>query len=100
LTLFDEFSRFDAAGVQGSDIGLAISERIARALDAALTVNSSVGDASVARPTTMIWLARCTVLRLGERVRFGTPPAGAMAPSSYSELPASQIQGAFHDDTQ
>ena len=51
-TLFDEFSRFDAAGVQGSGIGLAISERIARALDAALTVKSSVGDGS----TFTLWL--------------------------------------------
>jgi signal transduction histidine kinase len=51
-TLFDEFSRFDAAGVQGSGIGLAISQRIARALGAAITVQSTVGEGS----TFTLWL--------------------------------------------
>ena len=51
-TLFHEFSRFDAAGVQGSGIGLAISQRIARALDAEITVKSADGEGS----TFTLWL--------------------------------------------
>jgi len=50
--LFDEFARFDPGAAQGSGIGLAISERVARALDGAITVVSEVGVGS----TFTLWL--------------------------------------------
>jgi len=50
--LFDEFARFDPGAAQGSGIGLAISERVARALDGAITVVSEVGVGS----TFTFWL--------------------------------------------
>jgi PAS domain S-box-containing protein len=50
--LFDEFARFDPTAAQGSGIGLAISERVARALDGAITVISEVGVGS----TFTLWL--------------------------------------------
>jgi PAS domain S-box-containing protein len=52
--LFDEFARFDPGAAQGSGIGLAISERVARALDGAITVVSEVGVGS----TFTLWLPR------------------------------------------
>ena len=51
-TLFHEFARFDADAAQGSGIGLAISERIARALGATISVRSDVGEGS----TFTLWL--------------------------------------------
>jgi signal transduction histidine kinase len=51
-TLFHEFARFDAGAAQGSGIGLAISERIARALGATISVRSDVGEGS----TFTLWL--------------------------------------------
>ena len=50
--LFDEFARFDQGATQGSGIGLAISERVARALDGTITVVSEVGVGS----TFTLWL--------------------------------------------
>ena len=50
--LFDEFARFDPGAAQGSGIGLAISERVARALEGAITVVSEVGVGS----TFTLWL--------------------------------------------
>ena len=50
--LFDEFARFDPGAAKGSGIGLAISERVARALDGAITVASQVGVGS----TFTLWL--------------------------------------------
>jgi signal transduction histidine kinase len=50
--LFQEFSRFDATAIQGSGIGLAISDRISRALGGAITVKSGIGRGS----TFTLWL--------------------------------------------
>lgn len=50
--LFREFTRFDPSAAQGSGIGLAISQRIARALGAAITFRSTPGEGS----TFTLWL--------------------------------------------
>jgi len=50
--LFDEFARFDPTAAEGSGIGLAISQRIASALNGAITVVSEVGVGS----TFTFWL--------------------------------------------
>ena len=50
--LFDEFTRFDPDAAQGSGIGLAISQRIARALGGVITVVSKVAVGS----TFTLWL--------------------------------------------
>jgi signal transduction histidine kinase len=44
--VFQEFTRFDPAAAQGSGIGLAISDRIARSLGGRITVDSVVGQGS------------------------------------------------------
>lgn len=44
--LFQEFTRFDPAAAEGSGIGLAISERLARALGGAITAESVLGEGS------------------------------------------------------
>src|SRR5690606_27809898 len=46
-SIFEEFRRGDGAGGQGLGLGLAISERIARLLDAPLRVRSRVGRGTV-----------------------------------------------------
>ena len=50
--LFREFTRFDPSAAQGTGIGLAISQRIARALGAAITFRSTPGEGS----TFTLWL--------------------------------------------
>lgn len=45
--LFREFTRFDPGAADGSGIGLAISQRLARALDAIITVSSHPGVGSI-----------------------------------------------------
>jgi signal transduction histidine kinase len=44
--LFREFTRFSPSAAQGSGIGLAISQRVARALDANITFTSKPGTGS------------------------------------------------------
>jgi signal transduction histidine kinase len=44
--LFREFTRFDPGAAQGSGIGLAISQRVARALGGRITVESEAGRGS------------------------------------------------------
>jgi PAS domain S-box-containing protein len=66
--LFREFTRFDPGAAEGSGIGLAISQRIARALDAAITVNSEPGVGS----TFTLWLPR----RKPKRTPAPAVPAG------------------------
>jgi PAS domain S-box-containing protein len=44
--LFREFTRFSPQAAHGSGIGLAISQRVARALDGAITVKSELGAGS------------------------------------------------------
>jgi PAS domain S-box-containing protein len=44
--IFSEFTRFDLRAAQGAGIGLAISQRIARALGGRITVESEVGAGS------------------------------------------------------
>jgi PAS domain S-box-containing protein len=50
--LFREFTRFDPDAAEGSGIGLAISQRVAHALNGAITVRSEVGVGS----TFTLWL--------------------------------------------
>jgi PAS domain S-box-containing protein len=50
--LFEEFARFDASGVAGAGIGLAISQRIAKALGGRIAVASEEGRGS----TFTLWL--------------------------------------------
>jgi PAS domain S-box-containing protein len=50
--IFREFTRFDPGAVEGSGIGLAISQRLARALGAAITFKSTPGVGS----TFTLWL--------------------------------------------
>jgi PAS domain S-box-containing protein len=50
--LFEEFARFDSSGVAGAGIGLAISQKIAKALDGRITVVSEEGRGS----TFTLWL--------------------------------------------
>ena len=45
--LFDEFARFDPGAAKGSGIGLAISDRVARALGGEITVISQLGVGSI-----------------------------------------------------
>ena len=52
--LFREFTRFDPSAAQGSGIGLAISQRIARALGATITFKSTPGEGS----SFTLWLPR------------------------------------------
>jgi PAS domain S-box-containing protein len=52
--LFREFTRFDPGAAEGSGIGLAISQRLARALGGAITFESRAGGGS----TFTIWLPR------------------------------------------
>jgi PAS domain S-box-containing protein len=52
--LFREFTRFSPEAAEGSGIGLAISQRLARALGGAITFESRVGGGS----TFTIWLPR------------------------------------------
>jgi PAS domain S-box-containing protein len=52
--IFHEFTRFDAAAVEGSGIGLAISQNLARALGGEITVRSALGFGS----TFTLWLPR------------------------------------------
>lgn len=51
-TLFEEFARFDPEAAPGAGIGLAISQRIARALGGTITVQSQEGAGS----TFTLWL--------------------------------------------
>jgi signal transduction histidine kinase len=44
--VFLEFTRFDASAAEGAGIGLAISQKIAEALGARITVESAVGEGS------------------------------------------------------
>lgn len=52
--LFREFTRFDPGAAEGSGIGLAISQQIARALGAAITFRSTPGAGS----TFTLWVPR------------------------------------------
>jgi signal transduction histidine kinase len=50
--LFREFTRFNPGAAQGSGIGLAISQRVARALNATITFTSKPGAGS----TFTLWV--------------------------------------------
>jgi signal transduction histidine kinase len=50
--VFREFTRFDPGAAQGSGIGLAISQRLATALGASITIASTPGVGS----TFTLWL--------------------------------------------
>ncbi len=52
--LFQEFTRFDPEAAEGAGIGLAISQRVAKALDATITVKSKPDVGS----TFTLWLPR------------------------------------------
>ena len=71
--IFREFTRFDPSAAQGSGIGLAISQRIARALGGTITFRSTPGEGS----SFTLWLPRAHSSSEEERAHRRSAEAGS-----------------------